>query len=217
MDDLREQQDSIIIEPSRSEDVAAMVNIHIRTNPDAYLTYLGRDFLFAMYRCFMRDPRAFSLVARDQVRGGLAGVAIGCVEVRSFYRKLSVCVAYPYMKSRLTACLRGRSLGVGIGQRYRHQAEIFPDGDIAYFTQLNVSPDFQRRRVGSRLAGQFYREVSQRGIKRVYLITDEDNFSVRKLHEKMGCVLEKTYTTPADIKRCLYKKDLSEEAFAHLQ
>jgi ribosomal protein S18 acetylase RimI-like enzyme len=149
------------------------------------------------------------VVAVDEATKNLAGVAIGCVNVKTFYRKLGLYLSYQYIKSCCRAFLHESASQVGVAGRYKGQVGLFPESDASYFTQLNVSPDFQRRRVGSRLAEYFYQQVLSRGLKRVYLITDEDNHQVRALHEKMGCVLIKEFITPSGIRRCLYAKDLN--------
>ncbi|HMK33946.1 MAG TPA: GNAT family N-acetyltransferase [Desulfomonilaceae bacterium] len=212
MNSSENRSNGIKITVPRIEDLSLMVELHIKTNPEAYLTSLGRRFLTGMYKRFIKDPRAVSFIARDELSANIAGVALGCVKVRSFYRTMGLHLAHYYVGSFISARLNGRNLGVGLAERYKHQSGVLPDEkNMAYFTQLNVSPDFQRRRVGSRLATQFYEEVKSRGADKVYLITNEDNASVRSLHEKMGCSMVKTYVTPSHIGRCLYVKNLGPE------
>ncbi len=216
MANLPPQPNGIIIEPSQKEDLAALVDVHIRTNSDAYLTHLGSDFLSAMYECFISDRRGISFVAKDGSSAALAGVAIGCVEVQSFYRKMGLHMLYPYVRRVLSAWLHGQPLGAGLSRRYTNQAAILPKRDMAYIAQLNVVPDYRGRNIGGLLVDRFCSEARQKGVKRVFVIANEDNLSARKVYENSGFVLKKSFTTPADIKRCLYEKDLSEAALAHL-
>jgi ribosomal protein S18 acetylase RimI-like enzyme len=204
-----DKTDQIVFRKADLCDLPQMVEIHMRTNPQAYLTSLGSDFLRAMYTRFILDSSGISVIAVDEATNNVAGVAIGCVNVKTFYRKLGLYLTYQYIKSCCRSLLHASPSKVGIARRYRGQVELFPESDASYFTQLNVSPDFQRKRVGSRLAEHFYQQVLSRGLKRVYLITDEDNHEVRALHEKMGCVLIKEFMTPSEIRRCLYAKDLN--------
>jgi ribosomal protein S18 acetylase RimI-like enzyme len=189
--------------------VDQMVQLHERTNPTSFLTSLGSDFLRAMYARFIRDSDGIAVIAVDPETDRLAGTAIGCTRVKWFYRKLGLFLCFSYAKSRLNSLYRRQHLNVGAAKRYQGQVVLFPDPNAAYFTQLNVSPDFQRRGVGTDLAAHFYSEVRFRGLDRVFLITDADNASVRSLHEKMGCTLVKEFTTPANISRCLYTQSIS--------
>lgn len=189
--------------------VDQMVQLHERTNPASFLTALGSDFLRAMYARFIRDRDGIAVIAVDLETNSIAGSAIGCSQVKWFYRKLGFFLCFSYAKSRFISLCNRQHLRVGAAKRYQGQVVLFPDANAAYFTQLNVSPDFQRRGVGSDLAAYFYSEVRLRGLDRVYLITNADNNSVRNLHEKMGCTLVKEFTTPANINRCLYTKSIS--------
>ena len=198
----------IAVESAKLQDLAEIVAIHTQTNPDSYLTLLGKPVLSSMYKHFMRHPYGIALVAKDQ-SGEIAGVAIGCEYPRRFYRGLALSVLPAYLWTSLLRLFRSGSVGVGPAKRYQSQDNLFPRQDILYFTQLNVSPAFQRRRVGSALAHAMYDEARRRGRCAVYLITDRDNTSVRALHEKMGCKLVREFTTPAGIERCLYLKELA--------
>jgi ribosomal protein S18 acetylase RimI-like enzyme len=199
---------SMIVEPARLEDVSEMVRIHAATNPDSYLTQLGQSVLSSIYRHFIRDSKGIALVAKDGSTQAVAGAAIGCEYPRRFYRRLALATLPAYICSSAMRLFSKESLGVGPAKRYQHQDRLFPKQDIVYFTQLNVSLTFQRRRVGSTLASAMYEEARSRGHLVVYLITDQDNASVRALHERMGCILVREFKTPSGISRCLYVKKL---------
>ena len=199
---------TISVESARFEDLSDIVTIHIQTNPESYLTLLGKPVLFSMYRHFIRHPYGIGLVAKDET-GEIAGVAIGCEYPRRFYRRLALAVLPAYLWTSLARLFRRGSVGVGPAKRYQHQDNLFPKQDIVYFTQLNVSPAFQRRRVGSTLARATYDETMHRGYCTAYLITDRDNASVRALHEKMGCKLVREFTTPAGTTRCSVINELA--------
>jgi ribosomal protein S18 acetylase RimI-like enzyme len=201
------QSSGIAVESAKLQDLPEIVAIHAQTNPESYLTCLGTTVLSSMYRHFIRGRYGIGLVAKDE-SGKIAGVAIGCEYPRRFYRTLALAVLPAYLWTSAARLFRPGPVGVGPAKRYQSQDNLFPKQDIVYFTQLNVAPAFQRRRVGSALAHAMYDEAVLRGHCAVYLITDRDNTSVRALHEKMGCKLVREFTTPAGIERCLYHKEL---------
>jgi ribosomal protein S18 acetylase RimI-like enzyme len=205
------QSSGITVESAKLQDLPEIVEIHTQTNPDSYLTLLGKPVLLSMYKHFIRHPYGIALVAKDD-RGEIGGVAIGCEYPRRFYRRLALAVAPAYLWTLPARIFRSGPSGAGPAKRYQSQDNLFPRQDILYFTQLNVAEAFQRRRVGSALAGAMYDEALRRGHCEVYLITDRDNSSVRALHEKMGCKLVREFTTPAGIQRCLYLKELEPVA-----
>lgn len=198
----------IVTEPADPEDLTEMVELHIQANPDSYLTGLGRPVLSSIYKYYICNPRGIALLAKDSATRSIAGVAVGCDHPRRFFRRLAMASLPAYLWTVLSQLLHRDLPNVGATKRYQHQVNLFPTQDIVYFSQLHVSPSFQRRRVGSTLALAMYDEVKRRGYRTVYLITDQDNASVRALHEKMGCGLVKEFTTPSGVDRCLYIKEL---------
>jgi len=200
--------ETIAVESAKLQDLPEIVEIHTQTNPESYLTLLGRPVLLSIYKHFIRHSYGIALVAKNEF-GQIAGVAIGCEYPRRFYRRLALAVLPAYLWTSAARLFRPGSVGAGPAKRYRSQDNLFPKQDIVYFTQLNVAPAFQRRRVGSALAHAMYDEAVGRGHCEVYLITDRDNSSVRALHEKMGCKLIREFRTPAGIERCLYLKELA--------
>lgn len=161
-----------------------------------------------MYRHFIRNPKGIALVAKDESTQAVAGVAIGCEYPRRFYRGLALAMLPAYIWSSIIRFFSRDSLGVGATKRYQHQDRLFPSQDIVYFTQVNVSPDFQKRLVGSLLSEAMYEEARRRGHCVVYLITDRDNAPMRALQARMGSIVVREFKTPSGISRCLYLKEL---------
>ncbi len=51
------------IRAMRSNDVNAVIDIHIRSFPGFFLTFLGHDFLALLYRSIQSNPDGIVLVA----------------------------------------------------------------------------------------------------------------------------------------------------------
>ncbi len=198
----------IEVRPARPEDLPEIVEIHVQTNPDSYLTVLGKPVLSSMYRHFIYNGRGIALVAQDASSQALVGVAIGCEYPRRFYRGLTLAMLPAYMWSSIRRRFAHKLLGVGLVRSCIRQESLSPERDVVCFTQLNVSPGFQRRGVGGMLATAMYNEARNRGHLAIYLINNQENDSLRTLYEKMGCTLVHKFTTRSGIPRCLYLRNL---------
>lgn len=189
--------------------VPQLVDLHKRTNPNAYLTSLGDCALAKMYSRFILDPNGIAFVALPRGTNDIIGVVIGCVSPKTFYWTLGRLLFRFHLKTWIKSVATGRQKFMDGLRRVQSQNSLLPKGDIAYLAQINVLPEFQRENVATALIGSFHDHLREDGAYNlVYLISDKNNDSARRLYENSGYTLCKEFFAVSGTTRCLYRNDL---------
>ena len=80
---------NISIRPAKPEDIAQMVQVHIRAFPGFFLTLMGPRFLHLLYTGFLNHPTGISLVAYAQGKPSqVLGFVVGTTQPSGFFLQL---------------------------------------------------------------------------------------------------------------------------------
>ncbi|AQQ09150.1 ribosomal-protein-alanine acetyltransferase [Sedimentisphaera cyanobacteriorum] len=173
-----------------------VVEVHMRSFPNFFLTFLGRRFLKCFYQSFIEDEEGIGFVAIEN--GSVSGVIVGPLVPDGYFKRLLVRRWYIFALSSFTAVLKNPKI------IFRLVRAVFYRGDapennntLSLLSSIAVSPDTQGKGVGAGLLNRFLQDAEQRGSEGCYLTTDrEGNESVNRFYLKNGWLLDKRFETP---------------------
>ena len=184
-----------IVRAAGERDVDAVVQIHLRSFPGFFLTFLGPSFLALLYSEMLASEEGILLVA--EVDGSLAGFVAGVTRQSGFYGRLLERRKWKFARAALGALTRKPSIAGRLLRALRKQEEGSASCAEACLMSIAVSPDASGRGVGAILVGAFCDELRTRSVSRFCLTTDrEENDAVNAFYEKLGFRLARTFTTP---------------------
>ena len=175
--------------------VSQVVEIHMKSFPGFFLTFLGPRFLSLYYSGVCSAPEGIAYVYLD-VAGTPAGFVAGTSDPRGFYSKLLRKDWIRFSLASLGAIYRRPSIVSRIARAVRHPSENSAGKDVAGLYSIGVLPSLQGTGAGGKLVAAFLEEARRRGCTRVFLTTDRDgNVSVNAFYRKSGFRLEREYAT----------------------
>ncbi len=166
------------------EDLAGIVDVHVRAFPGFFLTLAGRRFVSEYYRAIAEYTGGILLVARSG--DSIAGFVSGFADPPGFY------AFYRARRRRLAAVLalavlRRPSLLPRVINNVRRVSAVEAGADEAELSSIGVDPAAGGRGTGQALVNGFIREAAGRGCPTVFLTTDEaENERVIAFYERLG-------------------------------
>lgn len=180
---------------ARASDISGVVDVHMASFQNFFLTFLGRSFLSHLYREVAHEPGAVFLVATSP-ENGVIGFAAGVPDLGAFYQRLTRRKWFTFGLSSLRAALMRpsiiprlwRALGAS---RFADRAS-YPTALIS----LAVTPMHKRTGVGHRLMMRFLSMMRGDAAQGVCLTTDRDsNAPALAFYEKLGFKKTREYCT----------------------
>lgn len=176
-------------------DIEAVVQIHLRTFPGFFLSFLGHDFLALLYRSIRAAPEGVALVATS--KEGIHGFAAGVTSQESFYRRLVRRHWWRFAMSALGAAVRRPSVIPRLLRALRRPSQAGQSAAPATLMSIGVSPESEGKGVGSLVIESFCREMATRGVTDLCLTTDrDDNARANRFYEKHGFRVTNALVTP---------------------
>jgi ribosomal protein S18 acetylase RimI-like enzyme len=186
--------DDVTVRPMAEADVPVVVEIHLRTFPGFFLSFLGPRFLTLLYRSIRTAPDGVALVA---ARGPVVGFAAGVTSQRAFFRRLVREQWWRFALAAAGAALRRPSTVPRLLRALRRPAESAEAAADAALLSIGVLPELEGSGIGSRLIESFVAEIGRRGAEALSLTTDrDDNDRVNRFYERHGFHVQRSYVTP---------------------
>ena len=202
--------------PIKEKHISQIVSVHMRSFPNFFLTFLGRRFLKEFYHSFLVDPSGMGFVAEDTSSGDVLGVIVGPLVPGGYFKRLLKRRWWAFCLVSVTAVLRKPWIIKRLFRAmfYRGEApETSPQRSL--LSSIAVDPKAQRFGIGEALVTAWVEEAKSRGAAGCFLTTDaEGNDPVNCFYQRIGWVLESSYTTPEGRKMNRYVLDFvtSEES-----
>ena len=185
----------VTIRPMLESDAEAVVDIHLRTFPGFFLTFLGPDFLVLLYRSIRAAPEGVTLVATGEE--GIQGFAAGVTSQESFYQRLVRRQWWQFAISALGAAIRRPSVIPRLFRALRRPSETRQSAAAATLMSIGVSPESEGKGIGGLLIESFCREMATRGVTSICLTTDrDDNARANRFYERHGFHVSNSLVTP---------------------
>jgi ribosomal protein S18 acetylase RimI-like enzyme len=175
------------IRPAGLADLGRVADLHLEVFPSAFLTKLGRPFIFRMYRLFLQQPRVCFLVCT--VDGKVIGFAVGLPADDSRNWRLAVRHLPGFAVASLAAFVRNPfAVAKKLFARF-----LSVDGEPKYsrrsflLRSIGVNARFRGSGVARDLLLGLERAAAGMGAISVVLTTDaEDNEGAISFYSKMG-------------------------------
>jgi ribosomal protein S18 acetylase RimI-like enzyme len=176
-------------------DVEAVVEIHLRTFPGFFLSFLGHDFLALFYRSIRAAPEGVVLVATDEE--GIQAFAAGVTSQKNFYERLVRRHWWRFALSSLGAAIRRPSVIPRLLRALRRPSETRQSVTAAALMSIGVSPESEGKGMGSLIFESFCREMAARGVTEICLTTDrDDNAHANRFYQRHGFHVSRSFVTP---------------------
>jgi glycosyltransferase involved in cell wall biosynthesis/ribosomal protein S18 acetylase RimI-like enzyme len=183
------------VRPVSSDEISQVVEIHLRSFPGFFLTFLGRDFLELLYKSIYEDSKGIILVAASDicVRGFVAGVT----NQKCFYQSLIARRKWRFAFSALKALIKRPAILFRLVRALHRPTEANKATGEACLMSIAVHTDYVSKGIGQQLVKAFCEELSQRGSPSVCLTTDQvKNEPVNRFYQRLGFQLSNTFITP---------------------
>lgn len=185
-----------MISPMSSDDVSAVVEVHLESFPGFFLSYLGTRFLSLYYKGICSAPEGIAFSYLNEA-GVPAGFVAGSSNPRGFYSRLLKKDWFRFSLASAGGVLRRPSAILRVARGVLHPGANPVGADVAGLFSIGVLPELQGTGAGKKLVEAFLAEAKNRGCKRVFLTTDRDNNeNVNLFYQKLGFSLERQYETP---------------------
>jgi len=177
-------------------DVEKVADIHLRSFPGFFLSFLGPSFLKQFYSIMVESRYGIALVICH--RSEAVGFACGSDYISGFYRdlikkrwlKLSL-ASVPAIMRKPSAALR--LLRATITKPKAGAAKKA----VGELSSIAVHPDWEAKGLGRALLTGFMEKMKSRGSTELILATDRDNNDrVNAFYVQSGFALTGTYKTP---------------------
>jgi ribosomal protein S18 acetylase RimI-like enzyme len=184
----------ILIRLMQPKDVKTVVDIHLDSFENFFLSSLGSRFLLLLYNTILEDESGISIVCETE--GKVSGFAVGSNLPSGFYKRLISKKIFLFGLAALPAAIKSPGIlprlfrSLQVPQQYQK-----PDRQ-ANLMSLAVSPTAQKQGIGGALIKEFATQCSQRKVDIINLTTDaQDNDKVNNFYQNFGFVLSNEFTT----------------------
>jgi ribosomal protein S18 acetylase RimI-like enzyme len=175
-------------------DIPAVVDLHLRSFPGFFLSFLGRGFLRVLYASLLADSQGVALVAT--AGGAITGFVAGVENQSGFYRRLLRDRLWSFAFASAGAALRRPSILPRLVRALGKPAETEQASASACLMSIAVDPGAEGGGVGALLVRGFCDAIAGRGGEAVCLTTDRDgNERVNEFYRRLGFELARTFQT----------------------
>lgn len=163
------------VRKASSTDIDSVVNVHLHSFQDFFLTHLGKSFLTKYYQMALRDPSSIFLVYIDTNKN-VTGFAVGFNDPSKFYGKMKSVHGLVFFIPLFKALLKRPSLILNMGRSLFHLVFKRSTSMTSKFTELaSIGVLNPGGGVGSTLLKAFLNFAKVHGAFEVRLTTDRDN------------------------------------------
>ncbi|GAB6192081.1 GNAT family N-acetyltransferase [Desulfocastanea catecholica] len=199
-----------------TNDLEVVVNIHLHSFPNFFLSSLGPRFLALYYAGICAAPEGIGFVYIN-TSGIPAGFVAGSSNPRGFYSRLLKRDWLKFALASVGAVICKPSVIGRLARGLFHPGSNPVGDDVAGLFSIGVLPELQGTGAGNLLVQAFLHEAAVRGCKRVFLTTDRDNNgAVNAFYKKLRFRIERQYETPEGRRMNEYWINLLEKDNDHV-
>ena len=189
-------------------DVAPVVQTHLLSFPEFFLSMLGPKFLSLYYSAVCSDQSGIALVSIGQ-DGAVKGFVAVTANPRGFYTRLLKKQWLKFAAASVMAVLKTPVIIPRMLRSLSFPKENPAGQDVAGLYSIGISPGGQQQGTGCQLMTEFINEARRRGCRQVFLTTDRDgNDRVNRFYQKNGFTLKRQFLTPQGRRMNEYGLDL---------
>jgi len=176
-------------------DIEPVVETHLLSFPNFFLSILGPRFLSLYYSSLCSDPDGIALVGLNQACR-ITGFVAGTTNPRGFYTRLLKKQWLKFAAASFTAVLKKPSIIPRMLEALSYPKENPVGLDVAGLYSIGILPSDQQQGMGRHLVAEFLKEARNRGCRQVFLTTDrDDNQRVNNFYQKTGFIVKRQFIT----------------------
>ncbi len=184
------------IQQLSTADIDSVVDVHMRSFPSFFLTFLGPRFLSELYRASVDDPSGIGY-AYWQGEDQLCGFVVGTSQPAGFYSRLIRYRWWRFGFASVYPLIQQPKISLRLLRALRMPRQVLPSDNCGTLMSIAVDPGKQGRGIGKALVTAFLDEARRVGLSHVNLITDKlNNDSVNKFYLNYGFHCISSYLTP---------------------
>ena len=174
------------IRQASADDLAGIVDVHLRSFQGFFLTFLGGRFLRLLYREILREPGNVSLVALS-TNNEIIGFVVGVCNQVGLYRRLVRQRWYAFAMAAFHTALQHPSIVPRLFRAFKYPSMASHLSSPGLLMSVAVAPDAKGTGVGRALVERFLSDMADNGISRICLTTDRDNnVDVNEFYRRCG-------------------------------
>jgi ribosomal protein S18 acetylase RimI-like enzyme len=187
--------DDFRIRGMEMRDLPEVVQVHLSSFVNFFLTFLGAAFLKELYRGTIEDPSGIAIVADSD--GGIWGFVSGSVSPSGFYRRLILQRWWRFGLACVIPAVQRPSVIPRLLRAFAMPGQTAHKTERGTLMSIAMRPDVQGKGIGKALVLAFLEEAGRRGVRKVDLTTDAvGNEIVNRFYENLGFVCEREFKTP---------------------
>jgi len=183
----------MIVREAIPGDCITLVEIHLKSFNDFFLSSLGKGFLETFYKACIKNPGAISIVCTTE-EGLSMGFALASVKSKGFYRNILVGSLFAFsleairlLFSKPRALLR---LALNLS---KSDSDV---GDTAELLSIASLPEYSGKGVGKLLIETIENKLKDHQCKAITLTTDyNDNDNVIGFYQSRGFEIDSDFIT----------------------
>jgi ribosomal protein S18 acetylase RimI-like enzyme len=193
----------------QERDIPAVVEVHLASFQNFFLSFLGSAFLHRLYLEIAREPgRGFFVATQEQA---VIGFAAGVPDLPGFYRRISWKKWLSFGLASTRAALSKPAIIPRLFRALTASKAAREAACPAALMSIAVAPEAKGAGAGRQLVHHFLQHMSHQGIRRVCLETDrDDNEATLRFYEGLGFQRIREHQTPEGRWMCEYVIDIDE-------
>lgn len=196
----------------RKEYIKAIVDIHMETFPNFFLTFLGRGFLKHLYCGFMEHEQSDLIVCLDEL-GEVLGFCAYSEDLSGFYKYLIKKRLIPFAWYAAGGFIRKPKIFFRLLRAFTYSDNSVKEEKYVELSSIGVAPAAKKRGVGSAMIQFLIQQIDREIFEYIKLETDrENNEGANSFYRRNGFVLYDTYETREGRKMNEYRFRLQGEA-----
>lgn len=183
------------IEKHEKDIIKSLVDIHMRTFDGFFLTFLGKGFLYQMYRSYCEHEPSILYGAFDD-SGKIIGFLAASSDMSGLYKYMIKSKLLQFAWYAFLGFLRKPSAFFKLLSAFTKSGESKREEKYVQLSSIGVDPDYKSMGIGSQLIGELIANVNFEDVAYISLETDAvDNEPANHFYQKNGFVLAREYET----------------------
>ncbi|MDP4183231.1 MAG: GNAT family N-acetyltransferase [Bacillota bacterium] len=171
-----------------------IADIHMKTFPGFFLTFLGKGFLTLLYKGFIKHDRSNVIGAFENDK--LVGFLAYSENISQFYKYLVKKSLLLFAWYSFLAVFRKPGVMFRLMRALTYSINCEQDDPFIELSSIGVLPEAKNKGVGGKLIDALKNTVDRMSFKYIKLETDKiNNDNVNAFYLKNGFKLNKSYTT----------------------
>ena len=174
--------------------IKQIVQIHLKTFPGFFLTFMGKGFLNQMYACYCKHPGSglFAAFEGETPVGFLAYSS----DFSGLYKYMIKKRLFPFFWYSMGAFFRKPKVFMRLVRALLKPGEAKREDAYVELSSIGVKPEQKGKGIGSLLIDELKKETDFSKFAYINLETDaENNEAANRFYQKNGFALSKTYQT----------------------